>query len=113
MSSHAITYTVCIPHNFHPSRGEAIQINNETLFHDTGISNKELFPKMLEYIKILKEGGHIWYYGEHGINPQLFHIIVEICNRYKYILSEIDNGGTDIIQGVLPKVLKRILEEEI
>jgi len=103
-NSSSTAYVVFIPNNLYLKKDE-IKSLYEKVYHDgdgNEPTNEQLYDEFPELLEILKSGDHLWLYGYSGINPDLWNMILILCDQRNLTIStlELDGEGNNTIQGV-------------
>lgn len=113
-NSSSTVYIVFIPSKFFVDNSELQKISNKKMWYPE-LMKPEIFDKIAEYIGILKGGDNIWYYGDDGVDPDIFGMIVDICRNYGFVIAtlDIDGEGNNIVRGIREEKINKILVENI
>ena len=115
-NSSSTAYVVFVPNKFKVNRDDARSMYREGFYGEQdSLFGDKTFNDMKESIEELKEGKHIWTYGDEGTPAAVYYAVLEICNRNGFIVSDSEFGGegNNSIFGIKEEQVVEILKNHI
>jgi len=116
-NSSSTAYVVFVPNNFKVTRNQAHKSYKNEYYSDTSDKafNDEIFCDIEDSIEELKEGQHLWSYGDEGTPGPIYYAVLDICNINGFIVSDSEMGGegNNSIFGIKEEQIVDILKNHI
>lgn len=95
-NSSSTAYVVMIPNNFELNQEEVMAEFGSIYIEPYKTKNEEvaaltaILPEMFEKVKC---GENLWCYGDEGEDPNLYYILLNICEKHGFVLASESMGG--------------------
>ena len=115
-NSSSTAYVVFIPNRFKANEHEIKKFYEDELYIDEDPKFSPLIiAEANEVIEKLKEGESIWTYSDEGLSSPIYYTILNICQKYKMVVSSSEMGGegNNTIFGVREEKVHEIMFNNI
>ena len=95
-NSSSTAYVIMIPNDFELDQNEVMEEYGSIYIEEYESEDQEVaaltavLPEMVEKVKC---GEHLWCYGDEGEDPNLYYILLNICEKHGFVLASDSIGG--------------------